>query len=119
MKVLLDECVDRRLARDILGHEVLTVLDLGWAGVQNGALLARAAGQFDAFVTVDRNLAFQQRIDNLLFAVVVLRARTNRLADLRPLVPLLLQALPNLRPGEVTWIEAQPGVRADAPPAAL
>jgi hypothetical protein len=57
--------------------------------MKNGTLLARVAGQFDAFVTVDRNLAFQQRIDNLPFAVVVLRARTNRLADLRHLVPLL------------------------------
>lgn len=53
MRLLLDECVDRRLARDIVGHEVSTVGDLGWAGVKNGALLARAAGQFDVFVTVD------------------------------------------------------------------
>ena len=106
MKLLLDECVDRRLARDIHGHEVFTVFDFGWAGVRNGALLTRAAGQFDAFVTVDRNLAFQQRIDTLPFAVVVLRARTNRLADLRPLVPLLLQLPPALQSGEVKWIEA-------------
>ena len=106
MRLLLDECVDRRLARDISGHEVATVVDLGWAGVRNGALLARAAGQFDVFVTVDRNLAFQQRIDNLPFAVVVLRARTNRLVDLKPLVPRLLQLLPDVRPGEVVWVEA-------------
>ena len=105
MRLLLDECIDRRLARDIRGHEVCTVIDLGWAGVRNGVLLTRAAGQFDAFVTVDRNLAFQQRIDTLPFAVVVLRARTNRLADLRPLVPLLLQVLPTLQPGEVKWVE--------------
>ena len=105
MRLLLDECVDRRLAREIRDHEVVTVFDLGWAGIRNGALLARAAGQFDAFVTVDRNLAFQQRVDALLLAVVVLRARSNRLSDLRPLVPLLLQALPLLRPGEVKWIE--------------
>jgi len=76
------------------------------AGVRNGALLTRAAGQFDAFVTVDRNLAFQQRIDALPFGVVVLRARSNRLSDLKPLVPALLQALQNLRPGEVKWVEA-------------
>lgn len=105
MRLLLDECVDRRLANDIAGHDVATVIGLGWAGVQNGALLARAAGNFDAFVTVDRNLAFQQRIDNLPFAVIILRARTNRLVDLKPLVSLLLQALPNVRPGEVRWIE--------------
>jgi len=76
------------------------------AGVRNGALLTRAARQFDAFVTVDRNLAFQQRIDALPFGVVVLRARSNRLSDIKPLVPALLQALQNLRPGEVKWVEA-------------
>ena len=105
MRLLLDECVDRRLAGDIQGHDVSTVFDLGWAGVLNGGLLTRAAGRFDVFVTVDRNLAFQQRIDALPFAVVVLRARSNRLADLKPLVPLLLEALATVRAGEVTWIE--------------
>ena len=63
MRLLLDESVDRRLARDIQGHDVFTVFDLGRDSVRNGALLARAAGQFDAFVTVDRNLALQ-RIDS-------------------------------------------------------
>jgi len=60
VKVLLDECVDRRLAREIPGHEIQTVTGLGWASVTNGELLVRAEGRFDAFVTVDRNLAFQQ-----------------------------------------------------------
>ena len=73
--------------------------------MRNGALLAKVSGQFDAFVTVDRNLAFQQRIDNLPYAVVVLRARTNRLVDLRPLVPRLLEVLSEVRPGEVRWVE--------------
>lgn len=90
MRLLLDECVDRRLARDILGHDVSTVVGLGCAGTRNGALLSRARGRCDVFVTVDRNLAFQQPIDSLPFAVVVLRAKSNRLSDLRALVPLLL-----------------------------
>ena len=106
MRLLLDECVDRRLARDITGHEVSTVIELGWAGIRNGALLRGAAGQFDAFVTVDRNLAFQQRIDTLPFGVVVLRAQSNRLADLRPLIPALLEALATLQPGQVKWLAA-------------
>jgi hypothetical protein len=104
VRVLLDECVDRRLVRDIVGHELSTVVGLGWAGVRNGDLLVRAAGQFDAFVTVDRNLVFQQRIDDLPFAVLVIRARSNRLIDLRPLVPRLIEALSTVRPGEVRWI---------------
>jgi len=105
VRVLLDECVDRRLAHELHGHEVQTVTGRGWAGVLNGALLAQATGQFDAFVTVDRNLAFQQRIDKLELAVVILRARSNRLADLRPLVPALLRALSQARAGEVVWVD--------------
>lgn len=104
MRVLLDECVDRRLASELHGHEVQTVTGLGWAGVHNGALLAQAVGQFDAFVTVDRNLAFQQPIDKLDLVVVILRARSNRLDDLRPLVPVLLRALSQARVGEVVWV---------------
>jgi hypothetical protein len=57
------------------------------------------------FVTVDRNLAFQQRTADLPLAVVILRARTNRLIDLKLLVPALLDRLQNVKPGEVVWIE--------------
>lgn len=78
MRVLLDECVDRRLARELHGHEVQTVTGIGWAGVQNGALLGQATGRFDVFVTVDRNLAFQQPIDKLALAVIILRARSGQ-----------------------------------------
>lgn len=104
MRVLLDECVDRRLAREITGHEVHTVTGLGWAAVKNGELLARAEGKYDAFVTADRNLAFQQNTVQYSFAVLILRAHSNRLADLRPLVPRLLEALPGAPSGKVSWV---------------
>jgi len=104
VRVLLDECIDRRLAAEITGHEVKTVPQAGWASVSNGELLALAQPQFDVFVTVDRNLSFQQRLPRFSIAVVVLRAPSNRLADLRPLVPKLLDAIPNAKRGEVTWI---------------
>lgn len=106
MKVLLDECVDRRLAREIVGHDVSTVQQLGWAGVKNGELLARASGAFDAFVTVDVNLPFQTSIANFRMAVFVLRGRTGRLADLLPLIPLLLAAMPSAAPGSSQVIAA-------------
>jgi len=105
VKVLLDECVDWRLAREITGHEVVTVPDAGWASAKNGDLLALAQQSFDAFVTVDRNLSFQQRLPKFSIAVLILRARTNRLVDLRPLIPELLEALPTAKKGEVTWVE--------------
>jgi predicted nuclease of predicted toxin-antitoxin system len=105
VKVLLDECVDQRLAREITGHEVVTVPDAGWASAKNGDLLAIAQKNFDAFVTVDRNLAFQQRLHGFSIAVVILRARTNRLSDLRPLIPKLLEVLPTAKQGQITWVE--------------
>jgi hypothetical protein len=77
---------------------------MGWATIRNSDLLLLAEGQFDAFVTVDRNLAFQRDLPRFSIAVIVLRARTNRLADLRPLVPQLLEALQQTAPREVTWI---------------
>lgn len=93
MRVFLDECVDRRLARHIIGHQVKTAQQMGWTGIKNGALLALASAQFDAFVTVDRNLVFQQNVSSLSIAVFVLSAKSNRLADLVPLVSDLLLEL--------------------------
>ena len=107
MRVLLDECVDRRLAGDIQGHDVKTVPDAGWAALKNGELLGRAQQEFEAFVTVDRNLPFQQDLSRFSIAVIVLRAPSNRISDLRSLVPQLLTALPVAKRGEVTWVEAE------------
>ena len=104
MKILLDECIDRRLAKEIEGHEVVTVPQVGWTGIQNGELLRRAQEQFDVFVTVDRNLSFQQHLPQFTIAVIVLQAPTNRLKDLRPLVPQLHRMLPVAPKGQVTWV---------------
>jgi hypothetical protein len=95
VRVLLDECIDWRLGRELASHEVKTARQMGWA---------LASGQSDVFVTVDRNLSFQQHIVSFSIAVVVLQARTNRLADLRPLVPTLLSALEATRPGTAKFI---------------
>ena len=104
MRVLLDECVDWRLGRELASHDVKTARQMGWTAVKNGELLGLASAHFDVFVTVDRNLFFQQDILSFPIAVVVLQARTNRLADLRPLVPRLLSALEARQPGTVKFI---------------
>lgn len=106
MRVFLDECLDWRLSRDIVGHDVKTALQMGWTAIRNGELLALAAERFDIFVTVDRNLSFQQNLSSHEIAIVVLHAKTNRLADLRPLVPRMLAALGNAKPGTVMPIGA-------------
>ena len=104
MKLLLDECVDHRLAKDISGHETSSVNRRGWNGTKNGELLMLAAAEFDVFVTTDRNLAFQQNVKQFAISIVVLEARNNRLAELRQLLPELLKVLPFLKPGEIRKI---------------
>jgi len=106
VKILLDECVDWRLSRDIVGHDVKTAHQMGWSTIKNGELLALASRHFEAFITVDRNLAFQQNTDTLSIPVIVLRATSNRLDDLRPLVADLLKALSSAKAG-VTEIAAR------------
>jgi hypothetical protein len=105
--VLLDECVDRRLAADIQGHDVTTVPQAGWAALKNGDLLSRAQHDFDGFVTIDRGLPSQQDLSRLSIAVLVVRVPSNRIADLRRLIPQLLAALPLAKRGEVTWVGAE------------
>ena len=104
MRVLIDECIDWRLSRELGQHEVKTARQMGWETVKNGELLALASREFDAFVTVDRNLSFQQNVPRFSIAVFVLRARTNRLADLQPLAPDLLERLVQAKPGTVTYV---------------
>jgi hypothetical protein len=101
MRILLDACVPRILRDSLSGHHVRTAPEMGWGDLNNGALLDAMAGQCDALVTVDKRLPQQQHIEDRPFGVVVLRARSNRLADLLPLVPALLGALPGLGSGVV------------------
>ena len=104
MNVLLDECVDARRAREIVGHHVQTVPQVGWAGLNDGEILKNAERRFDALVTTDANLEFQQNLASFNLAVIVLRAATNRLADLKPLVPELLSVLPTAPKRQATYI---------------
>ena len=104
MKVLLDECVDARLASRIADFDVCTVYDQGWAGIANGELLALAQREFDIFVTVDRNLSFQQHLPDYSIAVILLHARSNRIGDLAELMPELVTALTTAKQGAVTHV---------------
>lgn len=104
-RLLLDECVPRRLLRHLPGLAVSHVVDEGWAGRRNGDLLrVMVAAGFTVLVTVDRNLVYQQNVAAAGIAVIVLHARGNRTPDLVPLVPALRTAVPALRPGEVVHL---------------
>jgi hypothetical protein len=106
MRVILDECLPRKLGLELVGHIVTTVPQAGWAGILNGRLLGLIGGIFDAFVTVDKNLPAQQKTGVLSFGVIVLRAPSNRLKDLRPLIPAVLSALTTLKPGQMAIVAA-------------
>ena len=105
MRVLLDENLDWRLGGDLPGHQIESVPLIGWAGIQNGELLAKATEtRFDVVVTMDSNMVHQQNIGKYNTAVVALRARSNRLADTRPMMPALLDLMPQLKAGTVTFL---------------
>ena len=106
MKLLLDECIDRKFARELADYEVKTVPQMGWAGVKNGQLLAFAEAEFDVFITVDRNLSFQQNLSQFDIAIIVLKATSNRLADLQPLAPEVLASLATIAKGQATVVGA-------------
>jgi len=104
VKVLLDECLDWRLARELPGHNVKSVQDMHWDGIKNGSLLALAQAQFDVLITGDRNLSFQQNLPEFLIAVVVLEAESILLVHTRPLMSKLLGLLPTLKPGQLVRV---------------
>jgi hypothetical protein len=106
LRVLLDECLPRTLKRELVGHDAHTAPEMGWASKQNGELLTLAALQFDVFLTVDRNLSYQQDLSAFKIAVVVMVAPGNRLIDLRPLIPRVLEMLPSAVRGQVTVVDA-------------
>jgi predicted nuclease of predicted toxin-antitoxin system len=107
MRLLLDECVPARLKRALPTHHVSTVPQEGWSGVKNGKLLALAATAFDAFITVDKNLPYQQNTSTLPVSVFVLDAISNELPYLLPLVPNLEAALSNHIPGSYVLLRAE------------
>ena len=106
MRVLLDECLPRRLKRELVGHDARTVPEMGWASKRNGELLALAAAEFDVFLTADRNLSYQQDVSSFDIAVVVLVAPSNSIEELRPLVPRILVALGSADRRRVTLVSA-------------
>jgi hypothetical protein len=101
VKILLDENLNWRLERFLPGHDVKSVPRIGWGGLANGKLLARAQEQFDVLISMDGSMASQQNLGKFRIAIIALRAPSNRLQDTSPLMPKVLAALPYLKPGEV------------------
>jgi hypothetical protein len=105
VRVLLDECVPRQLRRELTGHDVRTIAEMGWSGFKNGPLLRRAAPEFDAFLTVDQGFEYQQNLLTLNLAVIIMAAKSNDVDDLRPLMPQVREALEKLSPGSIVRVQ--------------
>jgi len=106
MRVLIDECAPKALKAFLTkhGHESRTVQEAGWAGKQNGELLKLAETHFDAFVTVDTNLRYQQNLERCRIAIVILDYSSNRLQRLRQHYPSCAAALEKNKPGEIVQL---------------
>ncbi len=117
MRILLDECLPRGLRHHLAGHEITTVPEAGWAGRKNGELLRLAAGSFEVLLTVDASVEFQQNVSALPIAVIALSARSNRLEDLVPLAPRILELLARRpSPGTFVRVAAAAAGPASRPP---
>jgi hypothetical protein len=104
MRILLDECIPIKLGKYLKGHEVSGVTREGWKGLENGNLLKVAQSKFEIFLTVDRNLSYQQSVGKFDIALVVMHCYSNRVDDLLELLPELALALSNARPGTTTVV---------------
>ncbi len=108
MRLLLDECLPKRLKMRLGGHDCKTTPEMGWAGKSNGELLTLAGAHFDAFITIDAGLQYQQNLSAVKVSIVLLRAPSNRLEDLDPLLPVLLDRLRTIARGELVYVGGPP-----------
>jgi len=104
-KVLLDECVARKFKNHLSGLHCRTVSDAGWAGKKNGELLALAEqADFEAFITLDRGVQYQQNLAGRAITVVLVHARSSRLTDLIPHAAAIVAALESAQPGQLLHV---------------
>ena len=105
MRILVDECIDERFRNSLPGHQCQTVRYAGLAGLKNGDLLEAAeAAKFDIFLTVDQGIEYQQNLTARQIAIVIFRAKSNRLKDLLPFAPACLTRLESIHPGQIVRI---------------
>ncbi len=104
MRVLLDECVPWKIRSELPSHDVQTVAEMGWGGTKNGALLRRAASEFHILLTVDQGIPYQQNIGGLSLALVIIKAPSNDINDLRPKMSEVLRVLETIQPGQVVQV---------------
>ena len=105
MRILVDQCLPRQLATELIGHEATTVRAQRWLGLRNGVLLRSAVDAgFEVFITNDSSIEFQQNVKRIGIAVIAIEGFRNRIQDLRPVIPKVLEELKTIKPGQVVTI---------------
>ncbi len=104
MKIVVDECLPRRLCPALIGHDAKTVPEIGFSGYTNGKLLAAISELGDVFVTIDGNLQYQQNLSAIGFGIVVIASKSNRLQSLEPMIPDVLDAISRISNGEIITV---------------
>ena len=106
MKILLDECVPKALKSSLSvdGHKCTTVPEAGFAGSTNGELLKLAESNFEVFITLDKGIQHQQNLAGSEIAVLLIRAKSSRVADILPHIPACLLVLRSIKPGQVMQV---------------
>ena len=106
MKILIDECLPDELKGTLagMGHECQTVRMAGYGSKKNGELLTLAEGRWEVLLTSDRNIKYQQNMTGRSVSILILRAKSNRMKDLLPLMPACAQALLSVQPGQVVEV---------------
>ena len=106
MKILLDECVNKRLKSYLNDFEVYTVTEMGWSGTKNGELMSLCvAGWFDIILTIDKNMVYQQNIEKYSISIVVLNSQTSKIEELIQFIPSFLKQIPHLEKNKAYIIE--------------
>jgi hypothetical protein len=106
MKVLLDECITKRLKPHLSDFEVCTVAEMGWSGIKNGKLLSLCvSNHFDVLLTIDKNMMYQQNMEKYAITVAVLNSLTSKLEDLLLFIPSFSRQIQHLEKNKVYLIE--------------
>lgn len=106
MKILLDECVTKRLKKFLTGYEVFTTTEMGWSGLKNGKLLAQCvANGFDVLLTIDKNLLHQQNLSNFVVIIVVFDTKTSKIEELKLFIPAFNKQIPRFVKSNAYLIE--------------
>ncbi len=106
MKILLDECVTKKVKELLLGHTVFTIGQMDWQGLKNGMLIKQAEQQnFDILLTIDKNISYQQNTSKYNISIVVLNCNNSTIESIKDYIPNFLEQANSFEKGKLYIIE--------------